>query len=131
MQGVEQEEENPNYLVMGDFNDGPDSQSIRHLLLEKPLYNPMQTLQSPHRGSAKYGGEWTVFDQILLSHTFLKVAPGTHSFDQADIFDEHFLQEWDQPYKGKPFRTFAGKKYLGGYSDHFPVYVRLTYHSRP
>ncbi len=129
MQEVEQEEENPNYVVMGDFNDGPDSPSIQHLLSEKPLYNPMETLQSPYRGSAKYKGEWTIFDQIMLSHTFLKAAPGTHSLDQADIFDEHFLQEWKQPYKGKPFRTFVGKNYLGGYSDHFPVYVLLRYHS--
>jgi hypothetical protein len=24
-----------------------------------------------------------------------------------------------------PFRTYMGIKYLGGYSDHFPVYVKL------
>ena len=25
----------------------------------------------------------------------------------------------------KPFKTFKGLKYLGGYSDHFPVYIVL------
>jgi len=28
-------------------------------------------------------------------------------------------------YKGQPFRTFVGKKFKGGYSDHFPVYIQL------
>jgi len=125
---LEQEEENPNYVIMGDFNDGPDSESIQHLMSQKPLYNPMETLQSPYRGSAKYKGEWSIFDQILISHTFLKSSPGTHSFDEANIFDEEFLQERKEPYKGKPFRTFVGQKYLGGYSDHFPVYLLLNYH---
>ena len=125
---LEQEEENPNYVIMGDFNDGPNSESIQLLMSQKPLYNPMETLQSPHRGSAKYKGEWSIFDQILISHSFLKYAPGTHSFDQANIFDVEFLQEWKEPYKGKPFRTFVGQKYLGGYSDHFPVYLLLNYH---
>lgn len=129
METLEAEEENPNYLIMGDFNDGPDSKSIQHLVGEKPLYNPMETLQSPNRGSANYRGEWSVFDQIILSHSFLKTRPGTHTFDEADIFDAHFLQEWKRPYKGKPFRTFVGQKYLGGYSDHFPVYVLLRYHN--
>ncbi len=131
MESLEMEEENPNYVIMGDFNDGPDSRSIRHLMSQKPLYNPMETLQSPNRGSANYRGDWSVFDQIILSRSFLKTSPGTHTFDQADIFDEHFLQEWKRPYKGKPFRTFVGKKYLGGYSDHFPVYVLLRYHNLP
>jgi hypothetical protein len=128
MEVLEEEEENPNYLIMGDFNDGPGSESIQHLLAGKPLFNPMHTLISPDRGTAKYKGEWSIFDQILISHTLLQIAPGTHSFDQANIFDAHFLQEWKQPYKGKPFRTFAGQKYLGGYSDHFPVYMLLNYH---
>jgi hypothetical protein len=26
----------------------------------------------------------------------------------------------------KPFRTYYGMKYLGGFSDHLPVYLELT-----
>ena len=29
-------------------------------------------------------------------------------------------------FKGYPLRTHAGGEYLGGYSDHFPVYVFLV-----
>ncbi len=28
--------------------------------------------------------------------------------------------------RGYPFRTFSGNRYLGGYSDHLPVYVILS-----
>ena len=28
-------------------------------------------------------------------------------------------------YKGTPFPTYGGKKYLGGYSDHFPVIAKF------
>ena len=29
------------------------------------------------------------------------------------------------PFKGYPLRTFRSREYLGGYSDHLPVYVEL------
>ena len=29
-------------------------------------------------------------------------------------------------YKGYPFRTYGGSSFLGGYSDHFPVYMFLV-----
>ena len=50
---------------------------------------------------------------------------GKHSFQNADIFVEPFLTEWKGRKKGLPFRTFSGRRYLGGYSDHFPVYINL------
>ncbi|MEO9513007.1 MAG: endonuclease [Flavobacteriaceae bacterium] len=117
--------ENPNYIIMGDFNDDPNSESIKKLMETKMFVNPMQTLLSPVSGSANYKGEWSLFDQILISHSFLNYEQGTHSFKKAKIFAPKFLKEWKGKYKGNPFRTFVGKKYLGGYSDHFPVYVVL------
>jgi len=29
-------------------------------------------------------------------------------------------------YEGYPFKSFAGGKFLGGYSDHFPIYILLA-----
>ncbi len=128
MQGIAAQESDPNFLIMGDFNDDPYSDSIRHLLGSAPLHNPMEGLLGPERGSANYKRSWMLFDQIMLSSSFLQPAPNTHSFAGANIFDPKFLKEWSKPFKGKPFRTYVGRKYLGGYSDHFPVYVRLRYH---
>lgn len=117
--------ENPNYIIMGDFNDDPNSESIQRLMETGLFINPMQKLLSPNSGSANYKGEWSLFDQILISHSFLNYENGTHSFKKANVFSPQFLKEWKGKYKGNPFRTFVGKKYLGGYSDHFPVYVIL------
>jgi predicted extracellular nuclease len=114
-----------NVIIMGDFNDDPSSESIKTLMESGRFINPMQKMLSPESGSANYRGEWSLFDQILISHSFLNYEKGTHSFKKAEIFAPNFLKEWKGKYKGNPFRTFAGKKYLGGYSDHFPVYIIL------
>ncbi len=114
-----------NCIIMGDFNDDPNSESIKTIMETKMFVNPMQTLLSPVSGSANYKGEWSLFDQILISHSFLNYEKGTHSFKKAKVFAPKFIKEWKGKYKGNPFRTYAGKKYLGGYSDHFPVYLVL------
>ena len=121
--------ENPNFIVMGDFNDGPASESIQTLMQSNFLYNPMEKLLSPYRGSANYKRSWSIFDQIMVSHNFFHYEKGTHSFAHANIFDKRFLTEWSGKYKGIPFRTYAGRKYLGGYSDHFPVYIQLKFNN--
>jgi len=128
MAQIQRAQGNVNVLVMGDFNDDPSAESIQALLEESPLYNPMEQLHVPkEKGSSNYRRKWSLFDQILISHSFFDHARGTHSFDGAHIFDPTFLMESEGKYKGNPFRTYAGERYLGGYSDHFPVYVILTY----
>lgn len=129
MAHIESEHENPNYIIMGDFNDNPDSKSIQWLLKDTNLYNPMEKMGSPVRGSANYKRSWSLFDQIIVSHNFFNYEKGTHSFAHANIFDEHALTEWKGKYKGTPYRTYAGRKYIGGYSDHFPVYIQLKYNA--
>ena len=114
-----------NCIIMGDFNDDPNSKSIKILMDSGLFINPMQKMLSPFSGSANYRGEWSLFDQILISHSFLNYEKGTHSFKKAEIYAPKFLKEWKGKYKGNPYRTYAGKKYLGGYSDHFPVYITL------
>jgi hypothetical protein len=93
------------------------------------LYNPMQKLLTIYEGSLSYKGEWNLFDQIIFSTNFFDYKKGTHSFASAAIFDEDFLTQWKGRYKGNPFRTYAGRKYLGGYSDHFPVYIQLKFNT--
>lgn len=129
IQQLKDEADVQNILLMGDFNDDPNSKSIQVLIDSGHFINPMKQLLSPVSGSANYKGEWTLFDQIIISHSFLNHQPQTHSFQKAAIFAPRFLTEWKGKYKGNPFRTFAGKKYIGGYSDHFPVYTVLKFNS--
>lgn len=125
MEEIEETIPDPNYIIIGDFNDGPTATSIQTLMNGNKLFNPMLSLHSPTRGSATYRRSWNLFDQIIVSNNFLDPQKGTHSFAHADIFDPPFLAEAKGKYKGNPFRTYAGGKYMGGYSDHFPVYIQL------
>jgi len=112
-------------IIMGDFNDNPVDVSVKDNLVTSNLYNPFEKLMNITQGSLSYYSQWHLFDQIIFSHNFFKMEKGKHSFQNADIFDEPFLTEWKGRKKGLPFRTFSGRRYLGGYSDHFPVYVNL------
>ncbi|MAU27053.1 MAG: endonuclease [Muricauda sp.] len=125
---IDIDDEEANFIVMGDFNDDPNAPSIDLMMQTGKFINPWRKVLSPISGSANYKGKWSLFDQILLSHSFLNHQPGTHSFVKAAVFSPRLLKEWKGPYQGKPFRTFVGRKYLGGYSDHFPVYVIFKQH---
>lgn len=117
------EDNDARIIVIGDFNDEPNSKSIMELVDGYDLYNPMATLRSFSRGTTKHNGKWCLFDQIFFTANFFKSSADKFEFFKADIFDEDFLKLFNGPYKGAPFRTYVGKKYKGGYSDHFPVYA--------
>lgn len=125
MKEISQEEHYPNYIIMGDFNDDPASLSIQTLLGSGQLHHPFLKIKTLDRGSTTYQRQWNLFDQILISHSFLNYEKGTHSFQEANIFDESFLTQFKGKYKGSPHRTYVGKRYFGGFSDHFPVYLIL------
>lgn len=110
-------------IVIGDFNDDPHSKSIKQLVERHNLFNPMETLRSYNRGTTKHNYQWNLFDQILISDNFFKTSEHLFEYFSANIFDEDFLKLFNGKYKGTPFRTYVGKKYKGGYSDHFPVYA--------
>lgn len=110
-------------VIMGDFNDDPSSDSIKSLVNNNQLFNPMDTLLSIDRGTTVYRGNWNLFDQIILSINCFERAKKRLRFVNANIFDADFLKQKDGDYKGTPYRTYVGKRYKGGYSDHFPVYT--------
>ena len=111
-------------VVMGDFNDDPTNKSIQNLIKDD-FYNPMQSLLAKGKGTLKHKEDWYLFDQIIFSKNFLETTKNKHSFKYAAIFDRDFLKVFKGKNKGKPYRTFIGPWYQGGYSDHFPVYAYL------
>jgi len=108
-------------IVMGDFNDDPHSKSVKKLIGTN-LYNPMELLHTQYSGTINYKGGWNLFDQIILSNNFLQQHENTFRFEEAKIFNAKSLSVLNGKNKGNPFRTFVGNKYIGGVSDHFPVY---------
>lgn len=117
-----------NVILCGDFNENPDDENLVKILYdnsyEKVLENPFQQLFSTGNYSTFHYKSGLLFDQILLSESFFK-EDNMLSFQNAGIFKPGKISCRDKNFEGRPFRTYAGTRYLGGYSDHFPVYVSL------
>lgn len=115
----------PHLIIMGDFNDYPMDKSIRKVLCsEKNLRNLMKDKKE---GTYRYRGEWGILDQFIVSDTMLKKKGHIRtSKDEVHILRHDFLLEEDERYGGdKPYRTYNGMKYQGGYSDHLPISLDL------
>jgi len=112
-------------IIVGDFNDNPNSPSIKQHLVSEDLYNPFESIYDKGEGSATHDRTWYLFDQIIVSKNFFDLENNTLVFKRAEIFDEHFLKSWKGKRRGSPFRTYIGKWHQGGFSDHFPVYITL------
>ncbi|MCE5205157.1 MAG: hypothetical protein LLF80_03520 [Porphyromonadaceae bacterium] len=129
--------ENPYILIMGDFNDHPNDKSLSRTLQAKRvtarpnirgLYNLFyHRMKERDFGSYKYQGRWEVLDQFIVSGNMLIETDPISIVDcNAQIFQADFLLEEDSRYYGKkPFRTNLGPRYLGGFSDHLPIYMDL------
>ncbi|WP_238718904.1 endonuclease/exonuclease/phosphatase family protein [Pelagihabitans pacificus] len=121
-------------ISMGDLNDDPIDDSLKKVLKtegkkkrleEGELFNPMENLFTKGIGSLAYRDRWNLFDQLLLTSNLVRQEGEGFRYWKADVFTAPYLVTKKGRYKGYPFRTYAGGTYIGGYSDHFPVYVYL------
>lgn len=131
---VKRIEPNAKIISMGDFNDDPTNDSFKKVLKTKgktndleanDLFNPMEALHRKGMGSLAYRDKWNLFDQIILTSQLVVPDRKTYSFWKAGIFNPPYLIDPQGQFKGYPLRTYAGGNYVGGYSDHFPVYLYL------
>ena len=126
-------------LIMGDLNDEPTDESVAKVLKAKQdsvnlrsgdLYNMMTGAGcSWDRGTIKDRELWITIDQFIVTAAMLQPGKGLHtSPHSAHILDAPFLLQPDDAWFGqKPFRTYFGVKYIGGFSDHLPIYMDLTF----
>lgn len=108
-------------IVAGDFNDYSDSPALESLCRHH-LVNISAEAKGQHGAKATYRwhGEWRSLDQVLCSPSMMVRK------ESCRIGDLPFLLEDDEKYGGKkPYRTYLGPKYLGGYSDHLPLVARF------
>lgn len=132
---------NSKIIIIGDFNDEPGNESILKTLDAQPfncnvpgslqnymndniLINTAYESFKIGAGSYKYHDDWNMLDQIIISSNlvFGKVKYLCNSFE---IFKPGYLVEKEGKYKGTPLPTYGGNRYLGGYSDHFPVTAKF------
>jgi predicted extracellular nuclease len=120
LDSLQEEAPQARILLVGDFNDTPDGESLTSLCDICGLYNMALPLWRRGVGSIRYKGKWELIDQAIVSK---RLAGEGASFS---VFNATFLQEPDNAYLGlKPKRTFVGPRYNGGVSDHLPVLIRI------
>lgn len=116
----------PHIVVMGDMNDTPLSTATTSLC-KHAFTNLTQNCQ----GSYRYKGRWEQLDQLFVSSNLTKDTSTIHVVN-ADVLREAFLLESEPVYGGqRPFRTWNGFRYKGGYSDHLPVYLDMEWTVMP
>ena len=132
---IQSADKNANIILIGDFNDYPTDKSITEILgaagdttsKTGNLFDLMTWQNSKVKGSHQYKGEWGFLDQVIVSDAIIKGNKNLKTyFNQANVFRGDFLIEINEKFKNEqPKRTYGGKNYIGGYSDHLPVYVDL------
>lgn len=136
---LQKEEPNVKLIIMGDMNDDPHNRSMAEELgarrdIKKVkaggLYNPWWKTHDQGIGTLTYKDKWNLFDQIVVNYNLLnKDGSGkgykTLKFKSHQIFRRDYLFETEGRHKGNIKRTFAGSKWLDGYSDHLPTVIYL------
>lgn len=122
---------NSKIIAIGDFNDEPTNKSIMSVKYNESnshagFVDLMDSLKSAGDGSYHYKKEINMLDNILVNNNF-QAKKGIY------IINAHiFKVDWaiGENYKGDapgPLHTYAGTRYIGGYSDHFPVYTDIYF----
>lgn len=121
-------EQKKSVILMGDFNENPDSKLIKNLTtdhLGNPiLSNPFEELWIENKVTTFHGKTGLCFDQIIFSENHFINQYRTLA-SESNIYDSYKLRNKHHKNSNFPFRTYSGSRYLGGYSDHFPVLLYL------
>ncbi len=124
-------------LLMGDFNDEPFNRSMREYLLGTRDRSRLSRARAPRvlnlmwplmagrpAGTYRYGSEWNMLDQFLVTKGFLRPNSRVRLVaNTVGIFHPSPLQGKG----GAPRRFGRPSKKLdrNGYSDHFPITVTV------
>lgn len=122
--------QNANILLLGDFNDEPTNASIEKVLGAKLLecnsvtgnsapffYNLAYQKTVNGEGSYLYREDWNMLDQIIISNGLAD----NYTCGSFQVYKPEFMVTRSGKFKGAAFPTYGSGRYLGGYSDHFPV----------
>jgi len=133
-----------NYLLMGDFNDDPEDPSITEGLQAGDAFHSIVNLAFTARaadstiGTLAWHTGWNMFDQIMVSRPLYYANLHRHesngntsqiasAMPNINVYKRVWMLQHDgNKYDGWPLRTFAGKKYMNGFSDHLPVYTDIV-----
>jgi hypothetical protein len=135
---------NAKIIAIGDFNDEPVNISVLETLNAYPLkcdtdtiymefeeetacelYNISYSAFESGLGTYKYKDDWNMFDQVIVSGSLITSENFFYLCNSFEIYKPYYIVTQSGQFKGAPFPTYGGRRYLGGYSDHFPVIAKF------
>ncbi len=125
-------------IMLGDLNDEPTNHSVSKTLRatgdlnqvlassDGTFYNFMAGYQGI--GTYYYQNHWERIDHAIISKGLFDNKGFSIIRDSFAVFHRTYMFERDRDGKPteKPFRTFAGQRYLGGYADHLPILLEIS-----
>ena len=121
-------------IVMGDFNDEPTNQSIMNIMQATnkrknatagDLYNLYYDFHNMDSGGSYFfENKWIMPDQIIVSRNLLN-RKGSYNltYDSGKVFSAEWMLTKNKDGVQVPKRTYGGDYYIGGVSDHLPVFA--------
>lgn len=117
-------------VMMGDFNDEPSNKSIFEVLnagnykSDKLLVNTVFQYEAEKKGTYYFRGNYDQIDHIITSRGLINQKNGFRLLHaNSFIHNPDFLCFTNKSGDKTPSRTYGGKNYYGGYSDHFAIYA--------
>lgn len=120
-------------ILLGDLNDEPYDSSLvqvlkatgdKHLVVDSNyLYNPMVALKTAGLGTHRHGDNWNLLDQCIVSRSVMPYLMDVRIFNTESMYLKTKNRSANS--EKRPWPTYSGSKYLGGYSDHFPIVITL------
>jgi len=62
-----------------------------------------------------------MIDQIIVSRNLIDGKEFNYVCGSFEVFKPYLLQTHTGKFQGTAFPTYGGNRYLGGFSDHYPV----------
>ncbi|RPG57878.1 MAG: hypothetical protein CBD51_006480 [Flavobacteriales bacterium TMED191] len=118
---------NEHNIIIGDFNDYPSNESLSDFLVKDDFINLMSTNIVSGRGSYNYRGNWNWLDQVIISKDLFD---SSISSITVGAFENDFMMYTNEKGKVFPSRSFGGNNWYGGFSDHLPVYCKISFQSK-
>jgi len=118
-------------IIMGDMNDEPVDPSLEKIINagnpanNAGLVNLMIPEDLSDRGSYSYQGNRKMFDNLIVNPGLLDDKGFRCIERRGYVFHHDWMENTNRNGEMIPYRTYEGTNYLGGISDHFPVYFRL------
>jgi len=129
------ENKNANIIIMGDFNDEPENRSLNKILFatnntktpkHNELYNLLYNKSIKGKGTNSRNYKWFMLDNLIVSQSLIDGKDFYVENNEGNIFKNSKILYYNAKANFPvPNKTYGGKNYYGGYSDHLPVYFIL------